>query len=332
MADINTHSLAVLGLGNWGTALANHLSHMGHDVLAWCKEPEIVESINNNHRNALFLSDVALHPSLRASNKIEQVLNRSIVVLVLPSHVLSKVTPLLKLNPGTLLVSAVKGIDAESLLTPLQFLKRELGDKIKLAALSGPSFARDVVQGKPCSVVSASEDLQVSIEVAKIFTSNRMRVYSSNDPIGVEIGSVVKNVIALAAGACDGLELGDSARASLITRGLAEMTRLAQAMGAEAKTLSGLSGLGDLVVTCTSTKSRNHTVGFRIAKGEDLRGVIQTLGSVAEGVNSTPLVMKLAEKYKVEMPIVEVVSRVLSGASTPAEMLESLMSRPIRGE
>lgn len=189
-----------------------------------------------------------------------------------------------------------------------------------------------MVAGKPCGIVAASEKEETAKEVAELFLSDSMKVYPSTDPLGVELGGILKNVIALAVGVCDGIGLGDSARAGLVTRGLAEITRLAVAMGAKERTLSGLSGLGDLLMTSTCDTSRNRTVGLRLGRGESLQHIIDTLGSVAEGVKTTPLVMKLAEKYQVEMPISTQASRLIAGEVRPEEIVQILVTRPMRKE
>ncbi len=324
--------VSVLGLGNWGTALANHLSGIGHDVLGWCFETDIPPAINSKHQNPRYQSGVTLNQNLRATNNLGEALARDVLILVVPSHVLSDVLKSVRIRANSLIISAIKGLDAQSLDTPLQLAKRVLPSGVKLSVLSGPSFARDVIRGMPCGVVAASVEEDVSKRVATIFSGGSMRVYTSSDPLGVELGGVVKNVIALAAGVCDGMGLGDSARAGLITRGLAEMMRLAVAMGADMRTLSGLSGLGDLVMTATCDTSRNRTVGLKLGKGEKLSEIVATLGSVAEAVHTAPLVLKLAEKYKVDMPISFEVDRLLREEISPKQMVSSLMARPIRSE
>lgn len=323
---------SVVGLGNWGTALANHLACKGLEVLGWAIEPEIVSGINENHHNPTYLKDVALSPNLKATGRLEEALSAPIVVLVVPSKVLAKVVPGLALRSDQILVSAVKGIEPSAVQTPLQFAAARLPAPCRLAVLSGPSFARDVVLQRPCGIVAAAQDEATARAVAELFTGNSMKVYISTDPLGVELGGITKNVIAVAVGVSDGLNLGDSARAGLITRGLAEMTRLAEAMGADVRTLAGLSGLGDLAMTSTSDLSRNRTVGVRLGKGEKLSDIVASLGSVAEGVTTTPLVLDLASRFKVEMPITQQVAALIRGEVTPAEAVRNLISRPMRRE
>lgn len=328
--------VSLLGLGNWGTSLAHHLGTHGHKVTAWAREDDIVEGINKVHRNPFCLNDIELSHNITATNDLSATLDSDILIIVFASIALKEMIPKLQLKKGAILVSAIKGLEAESLLTPLQyaeqFLPSVIRDKVKLAVISGPSFARDVINDKPCAVVTAAKDEDTALTVAKIFTAGSFRSYISTDPIGVELGGVLKNVIALAAGVSDGLGLGDSARTALITRGLAEITRLSVAMGADQRTLAGLSGLGDLVMTASSDLSRNRTVGLKLGAGEKLATILNEIGSTAEGVKTAPLVVKLGEKYSVDMPISKGVLALLQGQATAKEMLNALLSRPIKRE
>jgi len=333
MKSKSDQAISVLGLGNWGTALANHLATAGHSVLGWTIEEEIVQGIKENRRNPCFQSQTELSKNLEATLDLKACLKNQIVLFALPAVALSDVVPRLLLEDGAIFISAVKGLEQKTLLTPLQFAKQNLPNKnVFFTVLSGPSFAKDLVDGRPAGIVSASNKPEIAKRVAEIFSNETLKIYTSSDPLGVEIGGIVKNVIALAAGVCDGLQLGDSARAGLITRGLAEIMRLATAMGANPKTLAGLSGLGDLVLTATSTTSRNYTVGARLGSGESLDHIIQTLGSTAEGVTTTPLVLSLASKHSVEMPICMAVNRILTGESTPTAVVQELISRPLKEE
>lgn len=325
-------SIGVVGLGNWGTALGHHLAVKGHPVIGWAREPEIVAGINAEHRNPLYLKSADICSTLKATADIHQALNCEVVLVAVPSSALDTVAELRTIAPNKLVISAIKGLEHARLSTPLQFLETLIGDANRLAVISGPSFAVDVVANRPVGLVAASKSESTARKVAELMTAEWLRAYVSVDPLGVELGGVVKNVIAVAAGVCDGLEFGESARAGLITRGLAEMTRLAVAMGADARTLSGLSGLGDLAMTATSRTSRNYTVGFRLGKGEKLADIIATLGSVAEGVSTTPLVIELSKRHQVELPISTAVSRLLSGSVTAVEMAKALISRPIKSE
>ena len=325
-------AIGVVGLGNWGTALANHLAGKGLSVKAWCLEPEIAQEINANRRNPRYLSHASLHTGITATNTLSDVLALPMVVFSVPSAFLTTMAPQLRLAPKSVLVSATKGLEHTTCRTPLQYLASAVALDQPPAVISGPSFARDVVLGKPCGIVAASTSAEVARLVAETFSAGSMKVYTSVDPLGVEIGGIVKNVIALAAGVSDGLGFGDSARSGLITRGLAEMMRLGEAMGADVRTFSGLSGLGDLVMTASCDQSRNRTVGVRLGKGEKLPQILASLGSVAEGVETTPLVVRLAEKHGVSMPITFQVDRLLKGEGTPLAMAQELMMRPLRSE
>lgn len=325
-------TISVLGLGNWGTALAHHLASKGNKVIGWSNEPEVVNSISSTSRNAKYLSSAELSANLEATGNLELALEKEIIVLAFPAVALSDVVPKLRVSESTIIVSAIKGLERTSKLTPLQYTEKFIHRQVPLSVLSGPSFAKDVVQRMPVGVVAAAKDEAVAKKVADLFASEWMRVYISTDPLGVELGGITKNVIAVAAGVCDGLGFGESARAGLITRGLAEMMKLAVAMGAEEKTLFGLSGLGDLAMTATSTTSRNHTVGYRMGKGEMLSDIIASLGSVAEGVATTPLILDLARKYGVEMPITEHVALLCEGKLSATDLAKSLVSRPTKRE
>jgi glycerol-3-phosphate dehydrogenase (NAD(P)+) len=324
--------VGVIGLGNWGTALANHFGRKGLKVSAWGRDPDLVASINSKQRNPRFLSSVELSSSIRATTDLAVVCSEQFLVIALPSQVLETLAALNTIKPDAIVASAVKGLQSGSLKTPLQFLADRIGGPDRLCVVSGPSFASDLVAHRPIGVVVASTAEGTARRVAEALTSEWLRAYTSTDPLGVELGGVVKNVIALAAGVCDGLKLGESARAGLITRGLAEMTRLAVAMGANERTLSGLSGLGDLAMTATSATSRNYTVGFRLGGGEPLDAIAASIGSVAEGVRTTPLVVRLGEQHGVDLPISAAVGKVLAGSVTPTEMAKALISRPIKPE
>ena len=325
-------SISIIGLGHWGTALGQHLCSKGYKVLGWSVDPDVVESVNKSRRNAKALPDVDLHPNLSASLHLQECLSSDLVLLSFSSSAIDTLVSQLKAKADSIFVSAIKGLEEDSLMTPLQYCETHLPQKNRLAVLSGPSFAKDIISHRPSGVVAASKDEATAKIVADVFNSDWMKVYVSTDPVGVELGGSLKNIVALAAGICDGLQLGDSARAGLITRGLAEITRLAVAMGAHHRTLSGLSGLGDLVMTASSNLSRNRTVGLRLAAGETLTEIIKNLGSVAEGVSTTPLALKLAEKHGVDMPITFQVAKLLRGEITPAATVRELLSRPMKAE
>lgn len=324
--------VGLVGLGNWAIALGQHLARKGCQVVGWSNRAEEINGINKNRRHPRCFSDIELAANFNATEDLALVMSCEYVLVVVPAATLDDVIPRLKPAPGITVISAIKGMETRSLLTPLQFMRREFGKAQNLCVLSGPSFARDVVSCRPCGVVAAAESEGVARSVAELFSSEFMKVYVSTDPLGVELGGIVKNIIAIAAGISDGLRLGDSARAGLITRGLAEMVRFAEAMGAARMTLFGLSGLGDLAMTASSDLSRNRTVGLRLGAGESLSQIIASLGSVAEGVHTTPLVLEMARKLQVEMPITEHVAELLRGETNPATMARSLITRPIKKE
>ncbi len=324
--------VSILGFGIWGTALGNHLAAQGYAVTAWSTNEEVVRSVNETKRNAVYAPQVALHSGIRLSGNLEECATQDVVVLCVPSDGVAELLEKLHVPAESIVVSAIKGLDPATCLTPLQLAAKIGVGTEKLCVLSGPSFAKDVIASRPCGVVAAAADERVAWKIAELFTNETMRVYVSNDPIGVEIGGIVKNIIALAVGVSDGLEFGDSARAGLITRGLAEMTRLGKAMGANTHTFMGLSGLGDLVMSASCDTSRNRTVGMHLGRGEKISDILSSLGLTAEGVTSTPRVVELARKYGVEMPITELAHRFLSGNVDRAELMKSLLSRPVKKE
>ncbi len=326
-------NITVLGLGNWGTALAQHFALNGHSITGWCREPEIAKGINAHKKHPGCFSSLTLSDRITATNDLNGALsNASLVVVALPASVLASFLKPEMLQPQRRFVSAAKGLVPGENFTPLKLMSSLGASANNLAVLSGPSFASDVIGEKPCGIVSASFSEALAHEVAELTASKSLRVYTSLDPLGVELGGILKNVIAVAAGVVDGLQLGDSARAGIITRGLAEMMRLAAALGANPQTLCGLSGLGDLVMTATCDQSRNRTVGVRLGRGETLQHIINTLGSVAEGVKTAPLVLELAAKHHVEMPITTHVNLLLNGQKPPKEMAGMLLGRPVKSE
>ena len=327
-----TEHVGLVGLGNWAIALGQHLARAGCRVTGWSNAQSEIEGVNQHRRHPRCFPDIELVPGFTATSDLSVVMAQRLVLAVIPAAALDEVVPLMKPAQGSTVISAIKGMETRSLLTPLQFMRSAFGTGVSLCVISGPSFARDVITAKPCGVVAASEDESVAREVAELFSNERMKVYVSTDPLGVEIGGIVKNIIAIAAGISDGLGFGDSARAGLITRGLAEMMRLAEAMGADRMTLFGLSGLGDLAMTASSDLSRNRTVGLRLGRGETLAQIVASLGSVAEGVHTTPIILEMAARLGVEMPITSHVAELLRGETNPAAMARSLITRPIKRE
>jgi glycerol-3-phosphate dehydrogenase (NAD(P)+) len=329
--------IAVIGAGSWGTALANLLAHKGHSTVVWSYEPEVAASIEREHRNVRYLTEVDLCPDLRATTCMESaVTGAEVVVSVSPSHVVRGVmaSAARYLGADTLVVSASKGIENESLLMMdgvlEEVLPRSFGERT--AFLSGPSFALEVARRFPTAVTMASSDPGTAQAAQELFQTEYFRVYTTGDVRGVEIGGSLKNVIAIAAGVVAGLGFGHNTLAALITRGLAEMTRLGAALGADPLTLAGLSGMGDLILTCTGELSRNRSLGMALGQGRALDEVMGGMTMVAEGVRTTRSARELARRHQVEMPIVEEVHDLLFEGKSAREAVENLMLREPKSE
>jgi glycerol-3-phosphate dehydrogenase (NAD(P)+) len=333
--------IAVIGAGAWGTAIAIALGRKGtHDVSLWAYEKEVIESITSRHTNDLFLPGLAIPESVKATSSLEEsVRGAQIVVSVMPSHHTRRVYTSMKpyLHEGMLFVSATKGIENDSLLRMTDVISEVVsadgGFCPRLGALSGPSFAKEVAKGDPTAIAIATKDADLAKTVQDEFSDITFRVYRNEDMAGVELGGALKNCVAIAAGIVDGLGLGYNTAAALITRGLAEMTRLTVACGGRAETMAGLAGLGDLVLTCTGGLSRNRTVGVELGRGRKLDEIIAGMhGMVAEGVLTTNAAVGLAHKHKVEMPITEQMYAILHDGKSPKEAIRELMTRPTTAE
>ncbi|MBA2627481.1 MAG: NAD(P)-dependent glycerol-3-phosphate dehydrogenase [Gemmatimonadales bacterium] len=326
--------VGVLGAGSWGTTLADLLARKGMDVRLWAYEAEVVESINERHENVPFMPGAALAPSLRAvADAAEAVDGAELVVSVAPSHAVRSVVGLVQsvIAPGTLVVSATKGIETTELVLMSQLIT-ELLPEARLAVLSGPSFAQEVFERQPTAVVAASAD-RANAEAAQVaFATPRFRVYSHDDVTGVELGGALKNVIAIAAGMLEGLGLGHNPRAALVTRGLAEITRLGIAMGANPLTFGGLAGMGDLILTATGSLSRNRALGVALAEGQSLEQYRAAHRSVAEGANTSKAAAQLASRMGVEMPITANVCAILFDGKSPRDSVGELMERGLKSE
>jgi glycerol-3-phosphate dehydrogenase (NAD(P)+) len=334
--------IAVIGAGAWGTAIAIVLGRRGgHDVHVWAYETEVSESINRHHVNKLFLPGCPIPDSVLATNSFAEVLRDvEIVVNVMPSHhtrrVFSAMLPYL--HSDMLFVSATKGIENDSYQRMSEVLIDVLKRSAKpfaprIGALSGPTFAKEVAIGNPTAIAIASEDIDLAASVQREFSDPRLRVYTNDDVVGVELGGSLKNIVAIAAGVCDGLDLGHNSIAALITRGLAEITRLVVASGGRPETMAGLAGLGDLVLTCTGGLSRNRSVGVELGHGRNLNDIIAGMhGMVAEGVLTTNAAVGLARKMGVEMPITEQMHAILQEGKSPQLAIRDLMARPSTSE
>jgi glycerol-3-phosphate dehydrogenase (NAD(P)+) len=316
--------ITVIGGGAWGTALAIHAARMGHDTLLWARETEVVEGINGpDKENKLFLKGFKVPENLKATGDAAAAVEHGELLLtVIPTPFLAVTLKPLKdkFRPDQIIISCTKGIQNETLETPDQILQRVLPEALhsRLAFLSGPSFAAEVAAEQPTCVTIASTDQAVAARAQTMLSTPRFRCYRTSDVRGVELGGALKNVLAIACGIADGLQFGNNARAALITRGLAEITKLAIASGAHPLTMGGLAGMGDLVLTCTGDLSRNRTVGLRIGKGEKLEDIIKSMNAVAEGVLTSKSAYNLAHKLNVDTPIVEGIYRVIHGGADPA--------------
>ena len=333
--------IAIIGAGAWGTGIAIVLGRKGtHRVRLWALESDVCDSINQKRVNEKFLPGRQIPDSVSASNDLTAVLDQAqIVVSVMPSQhcrgLFTRVRPII--DPGKLVVSATKGLEEGSLMRMSEViadaLKRDDAPAPRIGALSGPSFAQEVARGDPTAITVASQDAELLRTVQAEFSDPSFRVYTNNDVVGVELGGSLKNVIAIAAGICDGLGLGHNSVAALITRGLAEMTRLVVACGGRAETMAGLAGLGDLVLTCTGGLSRNRSVGVELGRGRKLSEIIAGMhGMVAEGVFTTTAAVGLARARGVEMPITEQMDAILHRGKSPREAIQDLMTRSGKSE
>ena len=329
--------VAVVGAGSWGTALAALLAKKGHAVYLWAYEPEVAEEVKRLGENRTYLPGVKLPPNLECGEDLESALSGArVVVSVSPSQFVGDVMAeaAAHMHDDALVVSASKGIETTTLRRMDEVLSGVLSPAQMegFCALSGPSFAMEVAKGSPTAVVVASRSVDAALRVQELFQTGYFRVYTGTDVIGVELGGALKNVIALGAGVTAGLEFGHNTLAALVTRGLAEMRRLGVAMGAEASTFAGLAGMGDLVLTCTGSLSRNRTVGYRLGRGESLDSILGDMTAVAEGVKTAQAVHDLAERYGVEMPIAEEVYGILVKGTQPRQALQNLMEREPKPE
>ena len=325
-----SHRIGVIGSGSWGTALAIHLSHTGHDVRLWARDAALAAEMTASRENRTYLPGVTLPSSLAPMHDLAKALDGAqFVVLAVPSHGVRDVMRAAHahLPPAGTIVSATKGLEETSMLRMSQVIRQELPDAGDIVVLSGPSFASELARQLPTALVAAGDSPAIVESVMSHFRSPALRLYGSRDVVGVELGGSLKNVIAIAAGVVEGLEMGHNALAALITRGLAELSRLAVALGAERDTLAGLAGLGDLVLTCTGDLSRNRKVGLALAKGQSLKDILAGTKMVAEGVRTTEAALALSAKHGIELPIASAMSDVLSGRTDPQTAIRNLMGR-----
>ena len=330
------NDMAVLGAGAWGTALAIHLARVGKRARLWGRDPEFVDRLRQERVNRPYLPDAALPPSVAPTASLEEALDGAdAAVMAVPSHgaraLLKRAAPML--DPGTAIVNAAKGFEVGSLNRMSQVIEQELGPSRPVVVLSGPSFAAEVARAAPTAVSVAGQSRDVVRTVQQELRDGcSFRLYASDDVVGVEVGGAMKNVIAIAAGVVDGLELGPNALAAVITRGLAEISRLAGALGGRRETLAGLSGLGDLVLTCTGGLSRNWRVGRELGRGRTLDETLAGMRSVAEGVKTTAAALELGRRHAVDLPITTQMGAVLAGRIEPRAAVDELMQRRQRHE
>lgn len=327
--------VSVVGGGSWGTALALILERQGFDVPLWVYESDLARSMAQTRENSVYLPGFRLPPAIAPTNDFATV-PAEVVVVAVPSHALRATLERLRphLPADAALVLATKGLERQSLLRVSEVAREALGagSEARLATLSGPTFAREIATGEPAAVVIAARNLELAQRLQQRFASSTLRLYTSPDVVGVEIGAALKNVIAIAAGICQGLGLGSNTRAALIARGLAEMTRLAVAVGGQPETLAGLAGLGDLVLTCTGELSRNRAVGLALAQGRGLDEILAATPMVAEGVQTTAAACALAQRHAVDLPIAAQMHQVLFEGKPAREALHDLMRRALKAE
>jgi glycerol-3-phosphate dehydrogenase (NAD(P)+) len=328
--------LGVVGCGGWGTALALLLHENGHEVVMWGVDRDYMDQMRNTRRNPRYLPEVEIPEDIKLTSEIGDCVEGSdVVIMATPTMYLREVCEnhlYGMFDESQLVVNVSKGIEEDTLLLGSQVIEDVCGKSFRLAGLYGPSHAEEVVMKMPTTVVATSRLAGCAEEVQQIFMNSRFRVYTNTDVIGVELGAALKNVIAIAAGVCDGLGFGDNAKSALLTRGLAEIRRLGVAMGARPETFGGLTGLGDLITTCVSPHGRNRSVGVRIGQGEKLGDILEDMEQVAEGVRTTRSACDLAAKYGVEMPITREVYRLLFNGKDPMEAGQDLMERAPRSE
>ncbi len=335
--NLMPQSIAIIGAGSWGTALAIVLAPRFERIRLWAHETDLVDRMAASRINDVFLPEFPLPANVEPVSDLKIALDgAAIVVGVMPSRfartIYSSMLP--DLTDGVRFVSATKGLENGTLQRMSEVARDVIRKRFepRIAVLSGPTFAREVARGEPTALVIASEDRELAASVQQEFSGPTFRLYANDDPAGVEIGAALKNTIAIGAGICQGLGLGNNSIAALITRGLAEITRLAVAMGGRPRTLSGLAGLGDLVLTCTGELSRNRSVGIELAKGRTLSDIVSSMKMIAEGVETTSAAVDLARKYDVDLPITQQMDSILRGGRSPREAIRELMERTLKAE
>jgi glycerol-3-phosphate dehydrogenase (NAD(P)+) len=326
-------TIGIIGGGAWGTALAQNFANAGKDVLIWAREEDVVTSINNNHENTVFLSGVKLHENIKATGSLTVAAKADVLLIVTPAQHLRATLESIKaeLTETKPIVICAKGVEINSGLL-LSQIAEEAAPKSPIAILTGPTFAAEIARGLPSAVTLAMKDKAEAEKLAEILNSRSLRMYASDDIIGAQIGGAVKNVIAIACGVIEGKKLGDSARAALVTRGLAEIARLGSALGAKKETLMGMCGVGDLILTCSSMQSRNFSLGYALGQGESLESILGKRNSVTEGVHTAKALVVMAKNNAVEMPVSEAMNACLSEGASVDAIIAKMLDRPVKSE
>lgn len=326
-------SIGVIGAGAWGTALAQVFAKGGRDTTIWAREAEVIESINNSHENTMFLPDVALNENLKATGSLEDIAQKDIILVVTPAQFTRAMLIELKalIPAGKPVVICSKGVELDTGLL-LSRVAEEVLPEATLAILTGPTFASEVARGLPCAVTIAVKTREIGQQIQDALGVKGFRPYITTDIIGAELGGAIKNVIAIACGIIEGRQLGESARAALVTRGAAEISRLAIAMGGQKETLLGMCGIGDLMLTCSSMQSRNFSLGVALGQGESLNQILESRKAVTEGVHTAKAALALAKRNAVDMPITEAVNKCLNEGVSIEDAIEHMLNRPFKYE
>lgn len=330
-------NISVIGDGGWGTTLAVHLAKKNYSLRLWGPFPAYVRRVGKSRYNTKFLPGIHLPQNITLTENLEEAIREAdLIVFAIPSKYANAILKKIKKTKVDLsckiLLSVTKGIDTEKLLRMSETLKNELGNNVNIAVLSGPTIAMEVAKGIPSTAVVAANNLKIAKHIQAIFNSESFRVYTNTDVTGVELGGSIKNIIAIACGVCDGLKFGSNTKAAILTRGLAEMARLGAALGAKQKTFSGLTGLGDLVTTCVSPRSRNRSVGEQLGRGKSIATITSRMEMVAEGVETVKAVYRLSQKHNVSMPITKEVYNIIYRKKKPSQAVSDLMKRRMKSE
>jgi glycerol-3-phosphate dehydrogenase (NAD(P)+) len=326
--------ISIIGAGSWGTALAIHLASNFRHISLWVYEKELCEAMTDSRENVWFLPRHPLPENIHPTSSLQTAGQSSLILLVVPTHVIRQTLTQLKpfIPKDCLIISASKGIENDTLFTSHQIIQDVLGANVSTATISGPTFAKEVAEGVPSALLASAANLETARQVQELFTTDKMKVFANDDLVGVEIGGALKNVIAIATGISDGLGLGFNTRAALITRGLVEISRIGTKLGAKPETFYGLTGLGDLVLTCTGDLSRNRQLGVQLGQGKSLQEITENMKMVAEGVLTVKSAYSLIKKFNVQASIMEETYRVLHENKSPAQALEDLMKVEISTE